>query len=1086
MLGKILPFEIKFLHKNFFTYLIYLAMMFQGIWYMKGFNDYYKSDDSLMNSAGTMYILLCTIGMILMIVFSIITGTTLYRDLKNKTDQYFYTLPVNEKKFFMSRFTASFVINIIFSLVYFAGCIISKYTGIAPPDRFGPTQWMQIIHGYLLFALPNVFILTTAAYSALVFFRKMAPSYLAIFFVSLLWIIMEGVSHTASDLFLIKIIDPFGYVYVKDLVDAMGAMQRNTAFLTIDYVYFINRFIWVGAGILLLVISRKKFTFKYFFGGESKKVKSVNNSDSASFSFLKQHIKIPEVSLTYSLKEYLKKAARLTVLEFKNVTRPVSFKIIIGIMAVMFILYNLLFNPTYYIGSALPVTTNMTLTRLQINFMLIIIIIIWANELFFKEKTVDVWQITDSVPLPSWVTLASKFIAMCGVVLIFGLTLIACGLFAQLVQGFTDFNCLLYINDALGYRWGWLTYVLFVMFTLFIGGLTGRRYATTILSVGYFIIMIISFDLGISEEIRFGFGLVPGIEGTYSELNGYGMFDAAAAKYFLMWAILSVALLIAGMGLWARGTGKSILKRTVSGIRSNPAALIIIAACIFGFFFMQGYIKKNVNENRNFISEKQTDEESALYEKKYGHLSELTQPKIRHVDLEVDLFPENRKYVYRAVLEVVNRSKEKIDTLYLNIDYRSKVEKISINNKALLKETDDDILGMESYKLTESINGFDKAVLYIEGSKQYTGFSQEDFQADLAFNGLFIERVIPVIGYNAGRELTENKKRKEHGLEKLKSRMSSVTDTNALRTSYAAGDALMVSGRTTVSTTLSQYAYAPGELVKIREEDNRNYFQYSVSKENPFYWHIGSGKFKQFEKVISGKKVKILYDPKHYFYIDKYITFVSSSLEYIERNLGPFPHKELRIIEIPHYQDEFYSFANTIAISEKEGWYANMKEKDVEAYVHFCLAREMIRQWLHSKAGTADVQGAEMILTAIPEALALNHIKNQYGKEQLDIILTKKRKDYIKGRGDEPNVQPPLLYADGVDYLEQNKGTLAVFHLMQQTGSKQFHKLLNTWISSSGDNYLVFKDFYSLLETENLLGTDEKELFETVQRDLKI
>jgi hypothetical protein len=183
------------------------------------------------------------------------------------------------------------------------------------------------------------------------------------------------------------------------------------------------------------------------------------------------------------------------------------------------------------------------------------------------------------------------------------------------MQGFTDIDWMLYINDALGYRWGYLTYILYTGFALFIAGVTGNRYATHILCVGYLIFTIISFELGIFEQIRFGFGLVPGIEGAYSEINKYGIFSVAADKYFFMWAVLTIAMIITGIGLWLRGTRKSIFERISHAIKLHKIGLAVIAACLLIFFSLQAYIIKNVNNKRNFILSKQIEQETALYEK---------------------------------------------------------------------------------------------------------------------------------------------------------------------------------------------------------------------------------------------------------------------------------------------------------------------------------------------------------------------------------------------------------------------------------------------------------------------------------------
>ena len=81
------------------------------------------------------------------------------------------------------------------------------------------------------------------------------------------------------------------------------------------------------------------------------------------------HSPLPEKSIpihqNFSTLENIRKVFRLSILELKNVVRPIGFIIIMGILALMFFLYNILWNAEYYITTdTLPITSEMTATRL--------------------------------------------------------------------------------------------------------------------------------------------------------------------------------------------------------------------------------------------------------------------------------------------------------------------------------------------------------------------------------------------------------------------------------------------------------------------------------------------------------------------------------------------------------------------------------------------------------------------------------------------------------------------------------------------------------------------------------------------------
>lgn len=79
---------------------------------------------------------------------------------------------------------------------------------------------------------------------------------------------------------------------------------------------------------------------------------------------------------------------------------------------------------------------------------------------------------------------------------------------------------------------------------------------------------------------------------------------------------------------------------------------------------------------------------------------------------------------------------------------------------------------------------------------------QNDFQADLTKKGSFgsLQDFLPVIGYDSDKELLENRKRQEQGLERLDSVMAAIDDAFALVQNVFATDADRVTGKLTIST----------------------------------------------------------------------------------------------------------------------------------------------------------------------------------------------------------------------------------------------------------------------------------------------
>lgn len=1082
MVSKIFPFELRTRFASPLTWLILLMMCFQGVWYAFAVYDFYVHDQAMINGAGIFYVCLSGGGLILMIIIAMITGMSLYRDIEQRTALFLYAFPIDEKRFFLGKFFGAYAINLLLVFAYVVGMIIMPYLGVESADKFGPVPWLQLVHGYALFGLTNIFLLTAVSYFCVIRFRNMAASYIGIFLLVLVFLVAEAVSGNSPYITALMILDPFGFVYTKEIVDGMSVAEKNSAFLPVGERLLLNRLLWVGIGLLAFTYSYFRFSFRNFiqaaFGSARKTLQdNVVASHDASFT----HVAVPHVKRVFSIGEYFRKLWRFALVEFLNVVRPASFRVVLMVIAIMFFLYMVLWNPVYYVGAQVPLTSGMTTTRLHTGFLMIILLMIWSGELFFKDRTTGLWQITDSIPMPSWVMLLSRFVAMCGVALIISLTMLVSGIVAQVGQGFFVIDWQVYINDLLGFRYGWLTYVLYIGLVFFVAGLTGNRFLTHVVCVGYFIFIMISFDTGIIEQIRYGYALVPGID-DFSELNRYGVFSVASFWYFLLWLSLAISFLLAGIRFWNRGSEKGVFKRVFSlrgelGWGGVAVSLVSLAV----FFFLQSFLVAEVNTTRNYVPSGQEDTEAAEYEKRFGEVQFFASPRITAVDLRLDLYPLEQAAKYKVELTLDNPSNEPVEKLYVNADYFTEISSLRMDGRELERLEADKVLGMEVYALPDAMAPGDVRTLVIDSRRSYPGISQGEPRADLAYNGLFMERPVPVIGYDSGKELQENNERKANGLDMLDSRMDPVDDPVSLVKHYLATDATLVSGTITVSTPADQTAFAPGLLVKRWEQNGRNHFRYELEKPSPLHWYVGSADYAEEELTVGETKVTLLYKEDHDYNLDLYREALEEGMSYLESHLGTYPYTDLRVAEVPFYQDPFYAFANTIAISEKEGWYGDRNDDDVVSFIRVSVAREMFRQWVLENGLLADVQGVEMLWTALPEALALGLLEQRDGEERVAVILDKKRRKYGKDRGAEPNQEPPLLYADGIGYLEGNKGTLALYHLSRSIGHDRLLRFVREWFGMQEGRPLVFKDFYDYLKSAVVLDEKTRAMFETVE-----
>ena len=1065
MYSKIVGFELKYRFSKWMTYIFMAMMIFQAAWYAKGSFEFYVNDATNFNAAGIIYQSLAGGGMLMIIAIAVITGTALFKDIEFKTAETFYSYPVSDKTWFLGKFTAAYLVNLSICLSYTLGFSILQYTGIAEPDKFGPVPWGQLLHAFLIFSVPNMFIVTAIALSLVVFFRTMAASYMGIFLVTMLFIIAEGTRENSAFITAVYLIDPFCFTHTKDVVESMTVAQKNFSYLPLEGIYWANRIIWLVIAGTLTAVATRKFSFSYFLTKPVNKKKTFDDNAEISFS---QGLAIA-VNKVFGVGENIKKLVRLSFLEIKNTTRPVGFKITFGILAIMFFGYNIMWNAEYYIHTdTLPITSSMTFTRLPNGVFILILLSIFAGELLFKERSSQMWQLTDALPVPTWVSYLSKYIAMAAVAMMFVFALFIPGLLVQIIQGFYDFEISVYLNDLFSYHFGWLNYLMVIALAFFVGSVFSQRFVAHIITVAILLFIIVMADIEIIEQVRFMFPFTPGIE-DYSEMAGYGIYDIAAGKYALMWTFLSLVFIIAGIWFWNRGSIQPPKSRFALGkTQMHIVGKLAIVILLVGFFFLQNSIVAKEQEIPNFQTKHQQDENDAEYEKLFKYIEEQNQPYVCGLDLTIDIQPAIRKADYSFEMQLTNKDSSTIDSLHMNLKDFAVLHEISLNGTALSHAWFNEEHNQLAYHLAMPIAAGDTVSLKGSGTLQYTGFSSIDPQPALVFNGSFIETdIVPHIGYNYNKELNQNRMRGDLGLEKLTSRMDDISDMKSLENDAICPNALWQNTTIRVRTSSDQTAFASGKFIGTETIEGKEYAVYKTEKPASMDWQIGTAKYQTYTASVKNIDLSILYDERHDYNLEHMKDAVEKGIDYLEKYFGAYPYAQLRITEIPFYNDEdFYATPNQIAISEKHCWTADgRREKDL-SYIYYTLCREVFVQWVQQNVQVADVQGADMILKAIPEAYALAYVRQQFGDEILDIYVKKKQDRYGKGRGNESNTESPLIYADGADYLEVNKGAMELLYVMQEIGITEFSTIFNSWVAETKKKNLVFKDFYEIIESK--------------------
>ncbi|MEM7660277.1 MAG: hypothetical protein AAF399_29495, partial [Bacteroidota bacterium] len=456
----------------------------------------------------------------------------------------------------------------------------------------------------------------------------------------------------------------------------------------------------------------------------------------------------------------------------------------------------------------------------------------------------------------------------------------------------------------------------------------------------------------------------------------------------------------------------------------------------------------------------------AEYEKKYASVDRRLQPKYAEVDFQIDLFPSERKATFSAEITLANEPGS--DTLFLNWKDFVSVNRLQLNGQEMELVKADEEQNLTAYLIPPAASADSLLRLSLEGEKQYVGFVQSDFQADLTYVGSFasVQDFLPVIGYDGEKELLENRKRGEQDLERLSSRMAAVDDPIANKQDAFAPDAELVTGRITISTEAGQLPFASGEVTNRSVSNGRQIATYQMDEPRVFNWHVGSSDYTLTTGKSAGVEYNIFHKPSHTFNLEIYQDAMDKGIGFMQQTVGAAGvNDQLQLVEIHRWQEDRYIFANTIALSEKEGWVADTKGLQEQAYLYQTIGSGLASLWIQQQLRIANVQGADMLIKALPEAIGLQFVKETLGEEAVQLLVEKKLDKYAKDRNNEPNTEPSLLYADGTDYLEENRGAVVLYEAIEEIGLAEFMKRLQGW-AETGATHKTFHAFVELYKPQ--------------------
>lgn len=1063
MVTRILAYEFLWRLRRISTYVYFLVFFGLGFLFvlMSGGAFSHASVDFgtggrvLVNSPFALNLIIMVISFFGTVVSATLAGQATFQDVDNNATAFFYTAPITKFDYLGGRFLGSLAVQfVIFSSVGLGAWFATRAPWL-DPVRVGPQNALAYLQPYFTLVIPNL-ILTSAIFFALAALgRRMLPVYAGSVLLLIGYFVATQLENDPTSSTLVALIDPFGANAIFHITQYWTPFQRNTQLIPFSGVLAWNRLLWLAIGGAVLCFTYARFSFSYALGKAKRKLPA---DPATQASLLAGYRPLPLTHSTFSRTDWFREFAFLTRLQFGETVSSVFFVVLVLAGALLAIfsdtgLNNPFATPVY------PVTWRM-LEQGGTGFFLFILAIVtfYSGELVWRERDAGLNQIMDALPVPRWVLFGSKLLALMLVQVLLGLMVVACGVIVQVSHGYHRFEFGLYFTDLFAHLLPGLWILCVIAFC--VHTIVNNKY------LGHFV-MVLYFVAGIAlpqmnfEDYLYRLGQSPPV--VYSDMNGYGPYAAMLFWFRLYWGIGAVILAIVVNLLWVRGMETSWRSRLeLARARLSRASAGALAVCASLFAAVGGYIFYNTHIMNSYLTPFKIQEARAQYEIKYKQYRTLPQPRITDIEVDVDLFPDQRLAVFRGKEWLENKTDAPIDRIAVtiwpedvSIIPRPKVEvrelRLEGGQTAMLEDSG---LGFYLYQLPKALPPHGRIALDFALAYPNHGFVNSFPNGDIAHNGTFVSvSYLPFIGYFQDIQLEDDSTRHRHGLQKSPG-LPKLEEAAARQNNYIATCADWVNFEGTVSTSPDQVAIMPGYLQREWLQDGRRYFHYKADA--PIVsgiFSVNSARYSVQRDRWHDVSLEIYYQRGHEFDLDRMMLGMKSTLDYATAAFSPFQFRQLRIVEFPRYGNFAESFPNTIPFSESVGFitYVDPNEKDAINLPFFVTAHETAHQWWGHQVVSANTEGATSIVETLAQYTSLMVMKRTYGADSMKKFLRYQLDGYLRGRGQEHDEEKPLIRVEpNQGYIHYNKGGMVMYALADYIGEERVNQALAALIMEYG------------------------------------
>ena len=1087
MFGEVFRFELRYQLKRISIWLYFLLMT--GLLLqltIETFFDGAREAGYFFNAPFVIASAAIMGSFIGMLVTAGVAGDAASRDVQLRLSPLMYTTPVGKRAYLGGRFAAAFIIAAGVMLAVPLGQWLALLLPGLEPELIGPFRPEVYALIYVSVLLPTAFITTALMFSAALLTRRSmagfavaAGLFVAAIFTNVFFAQIKAMWALAS------VLDPFGVTIMSEMSNTRTPLQKGEMLIGLEPVLLANRALWIGIAVAVLAFAYSRFSFAHEAGVgggarwrwlPTRRTRVVADPlDDAPVGDLARATPaaLPHAAQRFDVGARVRQVLAITARSFRDIVFARGFLVVVAVAVVVVLAGTELME---HMGVPIVPVTGFIAQRMGdaqdfFGFVAPLMCVVYAGELVWRERDAGLGPIVDATPLHDWVPLLGKGLGLGLALAVWQGLLMVAGVITQLRMGHADLQPMLWLQMVFGL--GLPGHLLFAVVAITVHVLVNQKIAGNVAALTAYGLMLFAPKLGIEHPMLI-YASDPGW--AYSDLRGFGTSLGPVLWFTLYWAGWALLFALITRLLWVRGAEQDFKPRlAIARLRVSAPVIGTAAVAVAMIVGFGGYVFHNINVRNTFATSAQNDAARADYERRYARYADVAQPTLASTKLRIELYPAQGSATIDVHHVFVNRTSGPIDTLHVETSASVDTGPLRFDRPATLVE-DDTTHRHRIVRLSPPLQpgeslGMD-ALLRFGGR----GFSANGVDDSIAARASHFEQDwLPVLGYQNNRELSDAGMRRKLGLPPR----PEIPQLGNVRARHDIRGHERVQVDTTIGTVAGQIAVAPGILQRSWSEGGRRYFHYVTDAPIDNGYGIYSAEYAVHDARWKDVAIRIYHHPAHAANVPRMAQSVQASLERYTRAFGPYPSRQLTVIETAGYALSARAHATSVRFFEGLALMnpdADWRKVD---FVFAVMAHEMGHQWWGNQVVPAPVAGAPFVAESLAWYSALGVIGDAKGEAHLERFLGVMREDYL-----DPRARDGVPLLESADWFTAYRlGPFSMVALRDAVGEARVNLALRRFMEKYGDGQPPLPtslDLYAELKAVTPAGQHEllADLFE--------